>query len=113
MIENFKFNKKFGQNFISDKNLLSAIVSDAEISSFDEVLEIGAGAGTLTTAISEKAKKVVSYEIDKNLTEYLKKIEKNSNNIKIYIEDALQSLFQFQKLAFLVHVKITDQNANP
>lgn len=90
MIDNFKFNKKFGQNFISDKNLLSAIVSDAEISSFDEVLEIGAGAGTLTTAISEKAKKVVSYEIDKNLTEHLKEIEKNSKNIKIYIEDALK-----------------------
>ncbi|MBO4412637.1 MAG: hypothetical protein J5779_01320, partial [Clostridia bacterium] len=90
MIENFKFNKKFGQNFISDKNLLSAIVSDAEISNQDEVLEIGAGAGTLTTAIAQKAKKVVSYEIDKNLTEHLLEIEKSSQNIKIYIEDALK-----------------------
>ena len=90
MLENFKFNKKFGQNFISDKNLLSAIVSDAEITKEDEVLEIGAGAGTLTKAISEKAKKVVSYEIDKNLTEHLKSVENSSENIKIYIEDALK-----------------------
>ena len=90
MIENFKFNKKFGQNFISDKNLLSAIVSDANVSENDEVLEIGAGAGTLTKAISEKAKKVVSYEIDKNLTEHLKELESQEKNIKIYIEDALK-----------------------
>ena len=67
-MENFKFKKEFGQNFIFDGNLLSAIVSDSEITEEDEVLEIGAGAGTLTQKLCEKAKKVVSYEIDKNLT---------------------------------------------
>lgn len=61
------FKKKFGQNFIFDKNLLSAIVKDADIKKEDEVLEIGAGAGTLTEIISQNAKKVVSYEIDKDL----------------------------------------------
>lgn len=70
MIEH-KFKKQFGQNFISDKNLLSAIVQDAEIDKNSEVLEIGAGAGTLTEEISLQAKKVVSYEIDRDLQNHL------------------------------------------
>ncbi len=49
---NFTFSKKFGQNFIFDTNLLSAIVSDSKITKDDEVLEIGAGAGTLTKIIA-------------------------------------------------------------
>lgn len=69
------FKKKFGQNFISDKNLLCAIVNDAEVSGDDEVLEIGAGAGTLTQIISQNAKKVVSFEIDKDLKDRLLGLE--------------------------------------
>lgn len=89
-MENFKFKKEFGQNFIFDGNLLSAIVSDAEITSDDEVLEIGAGAGTLTKKICEKAKKVVSYEIDKNLTEHLMDIQKQNGNLTVVMRDALK-----------------------
>lgn len=70
MIEH-NFKKKFGQNFIFDKNLLSAIVEDASVNENDEVLEIGAGGGTLTSVISRSAKKVVSYEIDNDLKEHL------------------------------------------
>lgn len=66
-----EFKKKFGQNFISDKNLLNAICDDADVCEKDEVLEIGAGAGTLTSAISQRAKKVISYEIDKDLESHL------------------------------------------
>ena len=64
---NFSFKKQFGQNFISDKNLLKAIVREGEINSSDEVLEIGPGAGSLTEELLNVAKKVVSYEIDKDL----------------------------------------------
>ena len=70
-MKDFVFKKKFGQNFISDKNLLNAIASDAEICEKDEVLEIGAGAGSLTQILSEKAKHVVSFEIDRDLQEHL------------------------------------------
>lgn len=90
MIENHKFNKKFGQNFISDKNLLAAIVNDAQISSNDEVLEIGAGGGALTQELTAKAKKVVSYEIDKTLTEHLNELSKQFDNLEIIIDDALK-----------------------
>ncbi len=70
MIEH-NFKKKFGQNFISDKNLLNAICTDAGLSEADQVLEIGAGGGSLTGAISSHVKRVVSYEIDKDLQSHL------------------------------------------
>ena len=60
---NFSFEKKFGQNFITDKNLLAAIVDEAGVTG-GTVLEIGAGAGTLTAALAAKADRVISYEID-------------------------------------------------
>lgn len=62
----FKFNKRYGQNFITDVNLLDAIVRDAGIDG-GVVLEIGAGAGTLTAALARAADRVVSYEIDLSL----------------------------------------------
>ena len=62
----FKFKKRYGQNFITDINLLDAIVRDAGIDG-GVVLEIGAGAGTLTTALARAADRVVSYEIDISL----------------------------------------------
>lgn len=90
-MENFNFKKEFGQNFIFDGNLLSAIVFDAGITEKDNVLEIGAGAGTLTEKLSCKAKKVVAYEIDKNLTEHLNELAKKHNNLTIYMRDALKT----------------------
>lgn len=64
---NFEFKKKFGQNFIFDTNLLTAIVKDAGITKEDVVLEIGVGAGTLTREICKAAKYVYCYEIDTDL----------------------------------------------
>lgn len=88
---NFNFNKKFGQNFIYDKNLLNAIIEQSGIDSEDEVLEIGPGAGTLTKVIAQKAKKVVSYEIDTNLKPILAENLKDVTNAKIIFQDALKT----------------------
>lgn len=87
---NFKFNKKFGQNFIFDTNLLSAIVNDANVDENTNVLEIGPGAGTLTKKLCEKAKKVVSYEIDTNLAPILAENLKDCNNSEIVFGDILK-----------------------
>lgn len=76
---NFKFKKTFGQNFITDKNLLEKIVRESNITQDDIVLEIGPGAGTLTQEISKKAKKVIAYEIDKDLIAYLENKFKDTN----------------------------------
>lgn len=87
----FKFNKKFGQNFIFDKNLLNAIIEDSNICEDDEVLEIGPGAGTLTKVIASKAKKVVSYEIDSNLKPLLAENLAEVDNSTIIFADALKT----------------------
>ena len=54
----FHFKKQFGQNFISDNNLLESIVTASGIDENTTVVEIGCGAGTLTRALAERAKKV-------------------------------------------------------
>ena len=89
-INNIKFNKKYGQNFIFDTNLLNAIISDAQLNKDDEVLEIGTGAGTLTKIIANNCKKVVSYEIDKNLEPIIQENLKENKNVKIIFKDALK-----------------------
>ena len=86
----FSFNKNFGQNFITDKNLLSSITRDANLNSNDTVLEIGTGAGTLTQEIATICKKIVSYEIDNNLKEYLLNKFRDENNVEIVFADFLK-----------------------
>ena len=63
----FKFQKRYGQNFITDKNFLVSVVDKSGVTADDTVVEIGAGAGTLTAALASKAKKVIAYEIDGHL----------------------------------------------
>ena len=81
------FKKSLGQNFLSDKNLLNKIADYAEVNENDNVLEIGAGAGTLTDVLATRAKKVVSYEIDKTLKERLLAIETAHDNLNVVFED--------------------------
>lgn len=84
---NFEFKKKFGQNFISDTNLLQGIVNDAEINQNDEVLEIGVGAGTLTKILAENCKKVVGIEIDKELESLHKVVLSSKDNVQVVFAD--------------------------
>lgn len=88
-MEDIKYKKQFGQNFIYDTNLLKAIVCDAEITSDDEVLEIGVGAATLTKCLCEKAKKVVCYEIDESLRERIYENLKDYSNFQINFKDIM------------------------
>ena len=86
----FYTNKALGQNFISDTNLLTAIVTDAGIESEDTVVEIGTGAGTLTGIISDKAKKVYSFEVDRNLEKVLNITLSGYENIEVIFKDVLR-----------------------
>ncbi len=96
----FHFTKKFGQNFISDSNLLDAIVDDANISAEDIVLEIGAGAGTLTKSLAKKAKKVVAYEIDKNLVGVLYENLSDVDNVELRFMDFMKESIDTLKSEF-------------
>ena len=94
MIEH-QFKKKFGQNFITDKNLLCAIANDAQIENC-QVLEIGAGAGTLTQVLNDRAEFVQSYEIDLDLKQHLLSLE--LKNTKFVFEDIMKlSLSDIEK----------------
>ena len=87
---NFRFNKALGQNFITDANLLDAIVADSQITSDDVVVEIGTGAGTLTRAIAKVAKKVYSFEVDVNLQPVLALSLKGVDNAEVIFRDVLK-----------------------
>lgn len=86
----FHYNKALGQNFITDGNLLNAIVSDSGVDSCDTVVEIGTGAGTLTRAIAAKAKKVFSFELDKNLIPVLDLSLQGLDNVEVIFKDVLK-----------------------
>ena len=85
MEHNFK--KKFGQNFIDNKELLDGIVSDAKIDNKSFVVEIGAGAGALTEVLAQKAKEVVSFEIDEELRPRLEALAQKHSNLRIVFAD--------------------------
>ena len=99
MAHNFK--KSLGQNFIFDTNLLKSIVSDALVCRGDVVVEVGAGAGTLTKALADVAKKVLSFEVDKDLIEPLTQLEKERTNLKFIFEDALK--FPIERIHESIH----------
>ena len=88
-MEKINFKKKFGQNFLTDKNLLASIVRDAGITSEDVVIEIGAGAGALTEQLALVCKKLISFEIDTELEELLNSKFEKFENVNIIYEDFL------------------------
>ena len=86
----FSFKKQFGQNFISDTNLLESIVSLAGVDQDVTVLEIGCGAGTLTRALAAKAGRVIAYEIDKKLQPVLAETLAGVDNAEVVFRDFLR-----------------------
>ncbi len=83
----FGFKKQYGQNFLTDVNLLRAIVGDAGVDGTAAVLEIGAGAGALTRALAERAKRVVSFEIDRSLRPVLEETLAGVQNVELVFGD--------------------------
>ena len=86
----FAFKKNFGQNFLVDERVLNKIIDAADISSEDDVLEIGPGIGTLTQALAKKAGKVIAVEIDKTLIPILNELLVDYDNIELINEDILK-----------------------
>lgn len=86
----FTFQKKFGQNFLVDKNILEKIIDAAQITENDCVLEIGPGIGTMTQYLAERAKSVVAVEIDKHLIPVLHETLSSYNNVTVINEDILK-----------------------
>lgn len=88
---NFNFQKKFGQNFLIDSNILENIIGAANVTKEDCVLEIGPGIGTMTQYLCENAREVVAVEIDKKLIPILENDTLSAyDNITIINEDILK-----------------------
>ncbi len=97
----FAFTKKLGQNFLIDESILEMIVVGAGITQEDCVLEIGPGVGTLTQALSKRAGKVLSVEIDVGLLSILDETLKDYHNVEIVHGDILKlNLRQLTDTAF-------------
>ena len=83
----FRFKKQFGQNFISDGNLLKSIVEASGITKDTTVVEIGCGAGTLTRALAEAAKQVYAFDIDRDLQPVLAETLAGLDNVEVIFRD--------------------------
>lgn len=94
----FHFKKQFGQNFISDGNLLRSIVEASGITKDTTVVEIGCGAGTLTRALAETAKKVYAFDIDRDLQPVLAETLAGLENVEVIFRDFNKlNLKEFEK----------------
>ena len=83
--------KSLGQNFLSDLNILRNIVSAADVTDNDNVIEIGPGIGALTEQLARRARRVVAFEIDENLLPVLGETLMPYDNVKIINQDILKA----------------------
>ena len=86
----FAFQKKFGQNFLIDSNVLESIIRGAEITKDDFVLEIGPGIGTMTQYLCEAARQVGAVENDKMLFHILEDTLSEYDNVEVINQDVLK-----------------------
>lgn len=88
----FKHKKKYGQNFLNDQNtVLERIMEVSQVSSDDEVLEIGPGEGALTELLLQRAKKVNCVEIDTDLEKILRKKFDSNPKFNLHMGDILEA----------------------
>ena len=85
-----RIQKKYGQNFLTDKNILEKITNAADLTEEDCVLEIGPGLGAMTRLLCQKAGKVIAVEIDRQLIPVLKETLSEFDNLTIINEDILK-----------------------
>ena len=90
----FTFKKSFGQNFLTDTNILQKIVDTAEIDENVNVIEIGPGIGALTEFLAENAAEVMAFEIDERLVPILADTLRDFDNVRVVNEDILKSDLQ-------------------
>ncbi|MGO2644606.1 MAG: 16S rRNA (adenine(1518)-N(6)/adenine(1519)-N(6))-dimethyltransferase RsmA [Lactococcus cremoris] len=86
----FNFKKKFGQNFLTDHNILTKITETADLSKEVNVIEIGPGIGSLTQYLLEETAEVMAFEIDKSLIPILEETMAPYDNFTLVSADILK-----------------------
>ncbi len=87
----FTFQKRFGQNFLTDEHVLDKIIDASLVDETDGVIEIGPGIGTMTQRLCERAARVVAIEIDKELIPILNDTLSSYDNIRIINADVMKT----------------------
>ena len=86
----FKHKKRFGQNFLINKDIIKNIADIGIINKNTNIIEIGPGSGSLTEELLKRnPKQIFAIEFDKDLSNYLEKIKNNYQNFNYEISDAL------------------------
>ncbi len=88
---NIRAKKSLGQNFLKDKNILNKIVTASGIDKNTDVIEIGPGTGNLTNMLAAAARRVLAYEIDKELMPMLSEKLKKYDNVVVLHKDILDA----------------------
>ena len=89
-MENFRFKKSYGQNFLQDHNIICNIVKETNIKPNSLILEVGPGSGALTMELAKYGKNVLSYEIDTRLEDVLDMNLQNFHNVNVIYDDFLK-----------------------
>ena len=92
-VEEFKFKKKSGQNFLQNKAVIDKIAKVVLVKPGSLIIEVGPGSGNLTVALAElhKDSNILAYEIDNNLEDILSVRLKDYNNVKVLFSDFLKA----------------------
>ncbi|MEG2079981.1 MAG: 16S rRNA (adenine(1518)-N(6)/adenine(1519)-N(6))-dimethyltransferase RsmA [Oscillospiraceae bacterium] len=89
----FTFSKALGQNFLIDSSICPEMADEAVLSENDGIIEIGAGVGVLTQELCQRAKKVVSIELDSRLIPVLSYTLADFDNVEVLNQDVLKTDF--------------------
>jgi len=99
--DGIKLDKRKGQNYLIDSDVLSQIIQSADLSKKDTILEIGAGIGTLTIPLAKNAGNVIAVEQDRKIAQILIKRldELHISNVEVDVGDATKIDFpKFNKV---------------
>ena len=106
-----KFKKKLGQNFLKSNSIVKRIVDISGVDENSLVIEVGPGGAIMTRELAIKAKNVLAYEIDHDLSDELSKRLDGFDNVNILFQDFLDSdlsfdvsNYEYDKLYFVSNV---------
>ena len=112
-MENFKFKKKFGQNFLQNHDIINRIAKTGEVFDNSLIIEVGPGSGNLTLELANlyDTSDILAYEIDDSLEDILMSRFRDYSNVKVLFTDFLKSdissdisNYNFNKLYFISNV---------